>query len=169
MKTPKNKILASFAICLIFATLALACSDDTSTTVDQGSADAVVTEADVNAIGNYSVEIDSCRLAKDYEGKDVVIVKYKFSNVSGEDPISFMVAFDDYASQSGVGLNESWVVDESANYSSDNQTKEIKKGASLDVEVAYELNDSTTPVDIEVKELFSFDEKTLTKTFEIAE
>ena len=71
--------------------------------------------------------------------------------------------------KSGVGLNESWIVDESANYSSDNQTKEIKKGASLDVEVAYELNDSTTPVDIEVKELFSFDEKTLTKTFEIAE
>ena len=37
----------------------------------------------------------------------------------------------------------------------------------IDVEVAYELNDETTPVDVEVKELFSFDDKTITKTFSI--
>ena len=47
--------------------------------------------------------------------------------------------------------------------------KEIKKGATLDVEVAYELNDATTDVEIEVKELFSFSEKVITKTFKIAE
>ena len=164
-----TKKLLMLAVCMVFALFAIACGEDTTTTVDQGSETVVATEADNAAIGDYSVEIDSCRLVKDYEGKDVIIVKYIFSNVSGTDPISFMVAFDDYASQNGVGLNESWFVDESANYSSDNQTKEIKMGATLDVEVAYELNDTTTPVDIEVKELFSFDDKTLTKTFEITE
>ena len=41
-------------------------------------------------------------------------------------------------------------------------------GASLDVEVAYELNDTTSDVEVEVKEWLSFNEKVLTKTFSIA-
>ena len=40
-----------------------------------------------------------------------------------------------------------------------------KKG--FDVEVAYELNDTTTDIEVEVKELFSFSDKTITKTFSI--
>ena len=108
-------------------------------------------------------------LLGDVEGKDCIIVKYVFGNVSGEEPASFMFAFSDYAFQNGVGLNEAYILDDSANYSSDNQSKEIKKGATLEVEVAYELNDTTSPVEIEVEELFSFDEKTITKTFTIAE
>ena len=46
--------------------------------------------------------------------------------------------------------------------------KDIKKGASLEVEVAYELNDSTTDVEVEVSELFSFSDKVIKKTFTIA-
>lgn len=68
-----------------------------------------------------------------------------------------------------MGLNEAYLLADDANYSSDNQTKEIKKGASLDVEVAYELNDTTSDVEVEVKELFSFSDRTITKTFSIAE
>ena len=46
--------------------------------------------------------------------------------------------------------------------------KEIKKGASLEVEVAYTLNDSTSEIEVEVKELFSFQNTLITKTFSIA-
>ena len=69
--------------------------------------------------------------------------------------------------QNGVGLNSAFVLDDSANYSSDNQTKEIKKGASIEVEVAYELNDTTSDIEVEVEELFSFDDTVIKKTFSI--
>ena len=119
-------------------------------------------------LGDYSLVIDSCRMAKDYEGKPVVIVKYVFGNVSDDNAAAFSFALDANAYQNGVGLKESWFVDDSADYSVDNQSKEIKKGASIEVEVAYELNDTTTDIAVEVSELFSFDDTTITKTFSIA-
>lgn len=119
-----------------------------------------------SSLGNYDIVIESCRLAEDFEGKSVVIVKYKFTN-NDDEPIAFFTALDDNVYQNGVGLNGSYVLDESANYSADNQTKAIKKGSSIEVEVAYELNDTTTPIEVEVSELFSFSDKKITKTFTI--
>ena len=162
----KVKVLLAVMLVLMFAVFALGSGEDTSE--DQGKGTVESGESDTN-IGDYTVEIQSCRLAKDYEGKGVVIVKYLYTNVANDDATAFFTAFDETVYQNGVGLNESYFVDDSANYSSDNQMKQIKKGASLEVEVAYELNDTTTDIEVEVKELFSFDEKTLTKTFSITE
>ena len=47
--------------------------------------------------------------------------------------------------------------------------KEIKKGATLSVDVAYTLNDETTPIDVEVSEIFSLTDKKITKTFTISD
>lgn len=163
-------LLLAVAVLLSFAVFALGSSSETEP-ADQGNATADKDNAaadDTTSLGQYSVEIKSCRIAKDYEGDPVVIVLYGFTNVSSEESGSFMFCFDDVVYQNGVGLNECLFVDKSANYSADNQTKEIKKGATLDVEVAYELNDTTTDIEVEVKELFSFDDKTLTKTFSIS-
>lgn len=162
----KVKVLLSVMLLLMFAMFALGSGEDTSE--DQGTGTVESEEADTN-IGDYKVEIQSCRLAKDYMGKDVVIIKYLYTNVSNDDATAFYVAFDETVYQNGVGLNESYALDDSANYSGDNQTKEIKKGASLEVEVAYELNDTTTDIEVEVKELFSFDDTTITKTFSITQ
>lgn len=166
----KSRVLIALLLSLLFVFFAVASGEDSEgATSDQG-ADTVQTSADDNtSIGDYSVEILESRLAKDYEGKDVVIIKYKFTNVANEEATAFFVAFDDTVFQNGVGLNEAYFLDDSANYNADNQTKEIKKGASLEVEVAYELNDTTADVEVEVQELFSFEEKTITKTFKIAE
>lgn len=162
----KVKVLLSVMLLLMFAMFALGSGEDTSE--DQGTGTVESEESDTN-IGDYTVEIQSCRLAKDYEGKDVVIVKYLYTNVSNDDATAFWAAFDETVYQNGVGLNESYLVDDGANYSTDNQSKEIKKGASLEVEVAYELNDTTTDIEVEVKELFSFDDTTITKTFSITQ
>ena len=164
----KIKLLLSIMLVMTFAFFALGSGEEENVSQGTGSVEES-DKSDDSSIGDYSVVIDSCRLAKDYEGKDVVIVKYIYTNVADEDATSFMTAFDETVYQNGVGLNESWFVDDSANYNSDNQTKEIKKGASLDVEVAYELNDTTTDIEVEVKELFSFDDTTVTKTFSIAQ
>ena len=117
-------------------------------------------------LGDYSVVIESCRLAQDYQGKPIVIVKYKFTN-NTDDPAAFWTSIEDAVYQNGVGLNECYVTKDSANYSSENQMKEIKKGVTIDVEVAYILNDTTTPIDVEVAEYFSLNDKKVTKTFTI--
>lgn len=149
---------------LIVAFAAFAMGSGESTTKDQGS-DTVANDQ----IGDYTLVIDSCRMAKDMEGQPVVIVKYIFSNVNDDDAVSYNVAFDDAVYQNGVGLNEAWLVDDSADYDMENQSKEIKKGATIEVEVAYELNDTTTDIEVEVTQLFSFDDTTITKTLSLGE
>lgn len=138
-----------------------------SETTDQGNGTTDSTESKETNLGEYKVEIKSSRLAKDYEGKSVIIVKYGFTN-NAEEATAFTYAFDDAAYQDGVGLNKAYVLADSADYDEGNQTKEIKKGSTIDVEVAYELNDTETNVEIEVKELFSFNDSVVKKTFEIS-
>ena len=168
-----KKLLVIFTVILcilLVLSFASGCSSDNNTqnniTETESSSASTQKEDNTNSLGDYSVVIDSCRLAKDYEGKDVVIIKYVFTN-NADDSTSFMVAFEDTVYQNGIGLNEAYILDDSANYSSDNQMKDIKPGSTLDVEVAYVLNDTTTDIEVEVKELFSFDDKTISKTFSI--
>lgn len=161
----KVSLLLVALMIALFAVFALGSGEES--TADQGGGNVEMNDVADDAIGDYSVVIDSCRLAKDYAGEPVVIVKYVFTNVNDDNPAAFYIAFDDNAYQNGVGLNEAYMLDDSANYSADNQTKAIKKGASIEVEVAYELDDTTTDVEVEVEELFSFDDRKLTKTFSI--
>lgn len=156
----------SVTILLAVLLFSLCSCIETDSTQDQGQGSATPDNSTKSTLGDYNVVIDSCRLATDFEGKPIVIVKYIFTN-NGDDPACFSLAIEDSVFQNGIGLNDCYFADESANYSSDNQMKEIKKGATLSVEVAYELNDSTTDVEVEVSELISFDDKKITKTFSI--
>lgn len=165
MKKVLSLILAVLIVGL-FGIFAIGSGEDDSND-NQGNGNSSVNSDDSN-LGNYSVEIKSFRLAEDYEGKKVVIVKYNFTN-NGDDSQSFNIAFDDNVYQNGVGLNEAYILADNANYSADNQSKEIKKGASLEVEVAYNLNDTTSDIEVEVEELISFNDKKVTKTFSIKE
>ena len=160
------KKLGIILLCVLlmgtFVLFAMGSGSDSDESGDQGSG-----SADANtSLGDYSVEIASCRLAKDYEDKDVVIIKYVFTNNS-DDSAAFYTTFDDNVYQDGVGLNGAYVLKDSAKYDAGNQTKSIKPGASLDVEVAYELNDSETDIEVEVAEIFSFSDKVIKKTFSI--
>lgn len=154
-----KKVLCLFLVLLL--TLCALCSCLDTDAGNQGSDGA----GDSTTLGDYSVVIDSCRLATDYEDKPIVIVKFIFTN-NGDDLASFL-SLDYHAFQNGVSLNPCYLADDSANYSTENQYKELKKGASLEVEVAYRLNDTTTDVEIEVSEFISFSDKKITKTFSI--
>ncbi len=164
----KKLISALLCVCLLFAfgIFALGSGESATESKDQGSDKATKADSASTKLGDYELIIDSCRLAKDYEGKDVVIVKYKYTN-NGDEATSFTIAFDDNVYQDGVGLNNAYVLNDSANYDEGNQTKDIQTGASIDVEVAYELNDTTTDIVVEVEELFSFNDNKITKTFSI--
>ena len=158
-----SALLAAMLIAL-FAVFAMGSGE--SSTVDQGDGSASK-ETTPGNIGKYSVVIDSCRVAEDYEGKPVAIVKYIYTNVADENATAFYIAFEDHVYQSGIGLNKAYFLADTANYNSENQTKQIKKGATIEVEVAYSLNDTTTEIEVEVEELFSFNETKVTKKFSI--
>ena len=169
MKKTISLILTIIAVAA-FALMALASGSSEKETKDQGTdAAGVETKGEDNTeIGKYILEIQSCRLAKSFDDKDVVIVKYLFTNVSDDNPAAFNIAFSDEVYQNGVGLNPAYILDDSANYSYDNQSKKIQKGASIEVEAAYELNDITTDITVEVERFLAFDNTKITKTFKIA-
>ena len=138
-------------------------SNDSQTTKSDGVIESKK-EKD-NEIGQYSVEILNARLTSTYDNKPAVVVTYKFTNNTNDTATSFYIAFDDEVYQNGVGLNSAYVLKDGDPYDSDNASKEIKKGSSIEVEQAYILNDSSTPIEVEVKELFSFSDKTVSRTF----
>ena len=161
------KKILTLVILIVMLLVTFSACVDMSGIQDQGNGSTTTTKPSNNSnLGNYNVVIESARLAHDFEYKPIIIVKYKFTN-NDDDPTSFWVTFDAEAYQDGIGLNRCYFAEDNANYSEDNQTKEVQKGATLYVEVAYELNDTRTDVQIEVSESFSWSDKKVTKTFEI--
>ncbi|MBO4973033.1 MAG: DUF5067 domain-containing protein [Clostridia bacterium] len=166
LRKKQFQFVAMILVVTMFFMFAVA-SSESETQQNQGTGEAAQNNSGAkNNLGDYNVEIKSCRLEKDFEGKPVVIIKYGFTNNSS-DPKAFWLAVDCSVYQNGVGLNEAYVLSESANYSADNQTKEIKTGVSIDVEVAYSLNDTETKIDVEVAETFSFTNDKVIKSFNI--
>ncbi len=164
-----KKIIALILATLLILTFGLfAMGSGEEETVDTGSDSAQAADENPNKLGNYEVVIDSCRLAKNYEGKDMVIIKYIYTNVDSENSAAFDWTFTYKAFQEGVELERTYTGDDNANYDESNLSKEIKQGVSLDIEVAYLLNDTTSDVEVEVAESISFNDKTITKTFTIA-
>ena len=117
-------------------------------------------------LGNFEVKIVSARIAESLFGDPIVIVKYAFTN-NGDDSAAFSYSLSTDVFQDGIGLDKCYLVSDSANYSSEAQQQEIKPGVTIDVEVAYTLNDTSTSIDVQVSEFMSLNEKTVTKTIEI--
>ncbi len=163
-----SQVVVTIILLSGFGILALGSGNsNTSGEINQGegNVDGVI---DDTALGDCSIEIKSCRLAKDYEGENVVIVSYGYTNHS-DTPTAFNIAVSDNVYQDGVGLNKSYVLEENAAYNSENQSKEIKKDVTLEVEVAYKLNNTTSDITVEVKEFISFNKKVISKSFKITQ
>ena len=155
-------------VIVVIALIGSAGGDDESSTNTADTQNGIVetTVANASKLGSYEVEIKNARLTKNYDGKPVVVITYGFTNNSSE-PTAFWIAFEDEVYQNGVGLEKAYVLNSSDPYDEANQNKEIKTGVTLDVEVAYLLNDTQTNIDVEVKELMSFSDDMVTKTFSI--
>ena len=103
----------------------------------------------------FVVTIDGVRLAKDYEDKDAAIVTFSFTNNS-EETTSFMAAVYPKVFQNGIQCETAFVYEGIEN---DNYMTDIRPGTTIQVDMAYEISD-TSDIEVEVEELFSFsDEK----------
>lgn len=114
------------------------------------SADENSSNTSDSIVGDYGCVVKEAKLCKDYAGKDAVLITYEFTNNSSN-AISFDVALSDSVYQDGVGL-ETAILDEDT----DLLDVEIKPGVTKDVKKAYVLRDTSTPLEVEISELFSF-------------
>lgn len=137
-----------------------------SSEVPESKAESQAEVKDQGKIGDYEISIESARISKDYEKKPVVIVKYKFTNNS-DDTTSFIAATHSQAFQDGVELELAMVMDDKT-YDAGNSMKDIKKGASIEVEEAYLLS-GKSDVEVEVSELISLSDEKVAKTFKYSE
>ncbi len=163
MKKKLSMILAILMVA-VFAFFAVASSSKgEETKQEDAKAEAQGTESNV---GEYSVDIKSARLSENYEGKAVVVITYGFTNNSDE-AASFGIAFEDKVYQNGVGLEKAYILKDGDPYDDSNQNKDIKPGASLELEIPYILNDTETDVEVEVKEWISLNDDMVTRIFSI--
>lgn len=125
---------------------------------------AVVNDSGDSNLGQSKVEIKNCTLSTDYEGSPVAVVTYSYTN-NGSEAQAFDIAFITHAYQNGVEAEKSYFLSDESYEKNNNQSKEIKPGVTIDVLVAYKLNDTTSPVEVEVGQFLSFDNTKITRTF----
>ncbi|EOI01678.1 hypothetical protein UAY_01086 [Enterococcus moraviensis ATCC BAA-383] len=116
-------------------------------------------ETDAGDLGDYHVVIKELTLAKDYNGEDVGVIDYEFTNNSDKNAM-FLTSITTKAFQNGVALQLA-IMTESGYVDS---MTEIQPGATLNLKVPYKLTDMTTPISVEATKLFS-DKVKLTKEF----
>lgn len=109
---------------------------------------------------DYAVTIKGSSQVKDYDGAKALVVDFTFTNNSDE-PQSFLGAISAKAFQNGVELDTAIVAD-SDKYDSGASMKEIKPGATVEVQDAYVLEDSSE-VTVEVTDMWTWDDTELAK------
>ena len=100
-----KKIFSLILVVLLlvaYGAFALGSSSEGGST-DQGH-DSASSEATKGNLGDYNVDILSCRVVSDYEGDPVVIVKYKFTNYD-DDAAAFYIAISDKVYQNEYYLS----------------------------------------------------------------
>lgn len=100
-------------------------------------------EADSNSRENAeeaNIKIASWNLSTDYQGSEVLVVEYEWTNI-GDDDISFMTAFTTAVYQNGIECETAILCDD---VDSEALLNSIKPGTTYNVKKAYVLQDKTT-------------------------
>jgi hypothetical protein len=150
-------IAVVFIVVFVF-TLALGSLGDTPVT--QGDEAKVVASKQAEdkqersgMLGDYAVTIKECKVTKTYDGKAAVIITYEWTNNSDEAK-SFSLAFEDKVYQNGVECTDGILGGDAIEYG--DVYADVKPGVTFAVQAAYELQDESTPVDVELKEMSLF-------------
>lgn len=102
----------------------------------------------------FTFAINSTSFGKDYEDKDVLIIKYDFTNNSDE-ATSFTFACQDTVFQDGIECDSTVIGCDDID--SQEQLNDIQPGKTYTVTVGYHISDTSKPVDVVVTDLFGRD------------
>ena len=98
----------------------------------------------------YDISIDGVRLAQDWEGNEIAVVAYTWTNNS-EDTTSFATALYAKVFQNGVECDNLVLADDIDN---DGYMADVKPGGTVSFEHGYAIKDHSE-ITVEVTELFS--------------
>lgn len=158
-------LLIVIAVIVIIAAVASGGKgSDTGNQPSGSNSGAVVNNGGDSNLGKSKVEIKSCTLTKDFEGSPAAVVTFSYTN-NGKEAQAFDIAFITHAYQNGIEAEKCYFLQDESYENTNNQSKEIKPGVTIDVKVAYKLNDTKSPVEVEVGQFLSFDDTKITKTF----
>ena len=117
-------------------------------------------------LGDYAVEITGARLSQDYEGNPAIVVSYTWTNNS-EDTTSAMVTMMESAFQDGVELENAIIMDDD-NYDSGSSMKDVRPGASVEIQKAFLLDSESSVVEFEIEEFLGFSGEKVSMNFDPA-
>lgn len=113
----------------------------------------------------YAVTINGWRIVEDYDGAPCIAIDYTFTNVSDDSATSMQLATNITVYQNGVECEDAYF----ASDNSDGYSNKVKAGVSVDVTRVYKLQDTTSDVEVEVGQLFSWNDDLLAyEVFQIA-
>ena len=167
----KKSVLALVLVCLLALSACGSDSGNDSTTSAPPESKAPnsepveAAESSSATFDQIAVEIKDAHLTTDYEGNPTIVITYSWTNNS-DDANMAMVTTVGNAYQGGIGLETAIVLDD-PNYDSDLYSTQIQPGATLDVQQAYVLRDTTTPVQYELEQFLNMSDAKAVKEFDI--
>lgn len=119
--------------------------------------------------GDIAISIKSCEITTDSTGKDIAIVTYGFTNNDYDTGMSFFACVNDSVSQNGVELTESNALKGQFDLFNPDEVKQVAKGETIDVKVAYELQDTVSNITVKASKTVSIagENSTVTQVFTI--
>lgn len=105
------------------------------------------------ALGDYTVEIESATITQDYAGDPAVVITYSWTNNSSE-TTSPLFSVSTAVFQDGVGLESALITDDSV-YDSSMRTADVRPGTTIEVQEAFSLYNTTSPIEVEITESFT--------------
>ena len=121
--------------------------------------------ADPNLIklGDYELLYKGARIMEDTDGNDAIVLTLDFKN-NGKKNASYLWSVDETVMQNGVELEVASVITDYETFESvaDSQFADVAPGATLEVETAFVLNDTTSEIKATFEELFGTKNGTIT-------
>ena len=148
-----KKIVLLLAILMLASFAMSSCGELSTPSADSGTSGAQ--DDGKSNLGEYNVVIDDVYVDGNLH------VKYIFTNNSST-PKAFYLAVDANVYQDGIALERNSI------YSINEESADIKPGASIEIEIRYYLRNDTSDIEIEMTPLFKSSPK-LIKTFKIAD
>ena len=114
------------------------------------------TPANAADLGDSYVEIKSARLTTDYEGNQVIIITYDWTNTS-DDTTSAMVSVSSSVFQDGISLETAYMIEDESYDDRSAYMAEVRPDTTIEIQEAFVLR-SESIVEVEIGEWFTLDD-----------
>lgn len=105
-------------------------------------------------IGSYELLYKGAKLMKDYDGNDAIVLTLDYTNNSKE-TTSYLWSVVETATQNGAELEMAtiFISEDSFDTVTESQFSDVEPGATMEIQVAYELKDTTSEVELIFEEI----------------